>query len=103
MESQKSCKVFVRVIILATCVAPVAAARGGDELETLLQKMPADVPVAFVVPNFEKLDKSVLSFVKAVDPGGGYEGMLADMKKGLPIGEWVKFDKPVGLAILIAE
>lgn len=79
---------------------PYGAAYGGsDEVTTLLRLMPADFPVAAVVVDFEKLDKSIAAAAKALDEGTGEPWILADIKGKLGIGEWIDFSKPFGVAM----
>ncbi len=83
------------------CVAVAAVpglASAGDDVLTLLRAMPADFPMAIVVPNFEKTDKSITAVQNRLKPENTDPGMLADLKSELKIGEWIDFSKPVGLA-----
>jgi len=79
-------------------VLSVASPRGwAGGVDELLSVMPADAPIAMVVSNFEKLDKSIVGMVKSVDPGATPPEVLADMKRDLPLAKWIDFSKPVGM------
>jgi len=83
------------------CVAVAAVpslAYAGEDLLTLLRTMPADFPMAIVVPDFEKTDKVVTALQNRLKPDSTDPGMLADLKSELKFGEWIDFSKPVGMA-----
>ena len=83
-----------------TLALPRATANGGTEDATqLLRLMPVDFPIAVVVVDFEKLDKSVSSITKRLKPGSTEPGMLAELKSELGvIAECTDFSRPIGLA-----
>ena len=91
--------IFPAMALALALVIPIPAARGGTEdLEGLLRHVPAELPIAIVVVDFEKLDKSIASLVKQIDPQASYNGALAEIKEDLGIGDWIDFSKPVAIA-----
>ncbi len=87
--------------IFLAWLGPATGAWGGTpEVEALLKVIPGDAPVAAVIVDMVKLDKSMGAAVKMIQPDAEYDGMLEGMKNDLPIGGWVDFSKPVGLALL---
>jgi hypothetical protein len=71
---------------------------GEEDVLGLLRLIPADLPAVAVVVDIQKLDKSVSSFVKRLNPDEAEPSILADIKSELPFAEWVNFSKPMGIA-----
>ena len=88
---------LVAVLLLAVTVIPRPARADEKAAIALLDMMPADYPVAVVVVDFEKLDKSITAMVSRFDPGSDVS-MLADFKRDVKIGEWIDFSKPIGIS-----
>ncbi len=75
-----------------------AAGDGGtSDVTKLLRIMPADFATTLVAFDLEKLDKSVSGLRKRLDPNYNEPGMVADMKRDVPIGDWIDFSKPIGV------
>ena len=86
-------------LCLPLALSDGTASGGTDEAARLLRLMPVDFPIAVVVVDFEKLDKSVSSVTKRLKPGSTEPGMLSELKSELGVvGEWIDFSKPIGLA-----
>ena len=75
-----------------------AAVFGAPDVEGVLKQMPADMPLGAVIVDFEKFDKNVIAYAKAINPKSEFEGILADIKKDMGIAPWIDFTKPVGMA-----
>jgi hypothetical protein len=91
-------RTWVTVAVLCGTLAGSGRASAAPaEVEALLRAMPGDVPLAGVILNLEKLDKSIGNAVKTIDPSAKYGGMLADIQNDLPIAKWIDFAKPVGM------
>ena len=84
-------------LLLAFSITGVPVRAGDGDVEAIMKMMPADVPLSAVVVNFEKFDKNVIAFGKAVSPQSEGGGMLADLKDQLGVAEWIDFSKPVGM------
>ncbi len=73
-------------------------ALGAPDVDAVLKQMPADFPLGAVIVDFDKFDKNVIAYAKAINPKSEFEGMLADIKKDMGIAPWIDFTKPVGMA-----
>ncbi len=82
---------------MAFALLTAVAVRASGDVESITKLMPSDYPLTAVVVNFEKLDKGVTAFGKAVDPTSEPSGLLTDMKRQVGVAEWVDFTKPVGI------
>ncbi len=87
------------VVGLAILSARLPAYGGSEDTLKVLRMIPADVSVAAVVADFEKVDRWVNSFAKRVDPGGRSPGILDDIKGAFGNHEWMDFSSPVGLVL----
>ncbi len=94
MNARTIASMFTLYLGLTIAAQP---ARAANDLQDLLRLARADLPATLVVVNFEEFDKSVISYVKAIDPTSGFEGMLADVRRDLAIGDWVDFSKPIAM------
>ncbi len=86
---------LVAGLLLVPCLGTVV--RGAPDVEAVLKQMPADFPLGAVVADFEKFDKSLIAYMKAINPKSDFKGMLPDMKKDIGIAPWIDFTKPVGM------
>ncbi len=76
-----------------------ADALGQDAATTrVLESIPAKFPLAIVFVDAAKLDASVAGFSKRTGTTFADEGLLADLKRQLPVLEWMDLSRPVGLA-----
>ena len=89
---------LVAAFVLAAAVPTQRAAGAGQDVQSVLRVMPADLPLTLVVGDFEAFDKSLTAFVNAVAPDSDFPGVLLNLKKELGISNWVDFSKPVGIA-----
>ena len=90
---------FVFVSAFCLCVSFMSAASFGDvNPQVVMRMMPAEFPLTIVVPNFEKLDKSLMAVQQRFDPGNNNSSMLEELKRDIEIGKWIDFSQPVGLA-----
>lgn len=88
---------FASVLFLAISITGVPVRAGDGDVEAIMKTMPADFPICAVVVNFEKFDKNIIAFGKAVSPQSEGGGLLADLKHQLGVAEWIDFSKPVGM------
>lgn len=91
---QVSVGLFTLLLGLTALAAPRAFA---GPVEDLLAVMPGDAPLAMVITDFEKFDKSINNVVKMIQPDAPPPNILADMKEQLPIAKWIDFSKPLGM------
>ena len=72
----------------------------GQDAKTarILESIPAKFPLAIVFVDAAKLDASVAAFSKRSGTKYADEGLLADLKRQLPVLEWMDMSHPVGLA-----
>ena len=90
---------FAFVSVFCLCVSSMSATSfAGANPQAVMRMMPADFPLMIVVPNFEKLDKSLMAIQQRFDPGNNHSSMLEDLKRDIEIGKWIDFGQPIGLA-----
>ena len=87
---------FLSGLLLVPCFGTVVI--GAPDVEAVLKQIPADFPLGAVIVDFDKFDKNVIGYAKAINPKSEFEGMLADIKKDMGIAPWIDFTKPVGMA-----
>lgn len=93
-----------KLTICAACLIAASASWGdgsdqkGSDAFGVLRLIPAELPFAAVVVDFEKLDRTIASFVKRLDVDTQDVSVLADVKSDLEIGDWIDFTKPFALA-----
>ncbi|MCH8966621.1 MAG: hypothetical protein IID43_03000, partial [Planctomycetes bacterium] len=90
----------VLTVLLLTFCGPAHGAPG--DVNRVLQMMPADLPVTFVVADMEALNKSFIALTKRLDPDSKESGPLAQIRKELKISRWIDelidFSKPMAMA-----
>lgn len=91
-------KIVMLLTLLSAWGYPSAPARGGDDFSAVLKQMPSTYPVAIVVRDLTKLQKSAQAWQTRLDPAGEPPDMINDLKGELGIGEWIDFAAPIGLA-----
>ena len=69
------------------------------ETDAVLNKVPAGMPVLFVIGNAEELEKKLLAVAKSVTGEDQGDSPLAELKGELGVADWVDFSKPVAIAI----
>lgn len=95
MKSNRFSLLLITGLFVVPFIGTHAAA--ASDVEAVLKEIPADFPLGAIVVDFEKLDKNLIAYAKAIDPKSEFKGMLVDMKKDLGIGPWVDFTKPIGM------
>jgi len=95
MKSRLSRCLGAVALVLFVAIAPPRLAAA--PIDDLLSVMPGDAPLAVVVADFEKFDKSIATLIKTIDPDAPSPGILESMKRDLPIAQWIDFSKPMGM------
>ena len=85
------------IALLSGFVCPVAFGQDAGTTR-VLESIPAKFPLAIVFVDAAKLDASVAAFSKRTGTRFADEGLLADLKRQLPVLEWMDLSHPVGLA-----
>lgn len=87
-------------LILAGTLAAATPIRADDANVTrLLDAIPGDMPIVFVIPNMEGFEKNLDGLMQRIDPSAGESGMLDDLRSEIPhLGAWIDFSKPFGAA-----
>ena len=93
---------FSSFLVIGICLGitvQYAPADGGmGEVTKVLGIMPADFVTALVVRDLEELDQSISAWRGRLDPNYKGASIVADIKRDLPIGDWIDFSKPIGIA-----
>ena len=84
-------------ILFALGMVPALVRAGDKDIEAVMKAMPAELPVAAVVVDFEKLNKGVVDFGKSINPQSESTGLLEDLKRQVGVAQWIDFTKPVGM------
>jgi len=94
-----SSKLIYGLILLAPLFAPVGSVRGQDaDVEAILKLIPSDMTVAAVVVNADRFDENLVAFIKSINPGTDFKGIVAQLKNELGAADLIDFKKPMGLA-----
>jgi hypothetical protein len=72
---------------------------GGEQLEKLLQVMPADFPVAIVVQDMVALDNTATAIKTRFDSSNQDAGMVAQVKAEIGVAQWADLSKPMGVGV----
>lgn len=90
-------------LMLGVLLLMAPAARAGLEAaEGLMKQMPGDLPVAVVMADFDKLDKTIKQWGKRIVPDQPESSPLDDMRREISVADWVDFTKPLALALVQA-
>lgn len=91
-----------RTVAIIVCIGlllnPGRALGGAPEVEKLMGLMPADLPLTMIVVDLATLDRAVGSFLEAIGEDRSNASLIAKVKEEFPIGSWIDFSKPIGLA-----
>ncbi|MCH7591717.1 MAG: hypothetical protein IH989_02900 [Planctomycetes bacterium] len=87
----------IAIALLSGFVCPVTLGQDADTTR-VLESIPAKFPLAIVFVDAATLDASVAGFSKRTGTEFADEGLLADLKRQLPVLEWMDLSHPVGLA-----
>jgi len=79
-------------------VASAAGTPAEGNASSLLELIPADFPVTAVVTDPQRLDETVAFLMKRLDPDSLGWSVVEDLRGDLPIGEWIDFHRPIGIA-----
>jgi len=86
--------IFAGVFSLAT---PLRAE--DTNVSKLLDAIPGDMAVVFVVPDMEGFEKRLDGLMQRIDPSAGDSGLLDELRSEIPhVGEWADFSKPFAIA-----
>ena len=91
-----------QILILAWGLAlgtPGVLHAADGPFDALLAQMPAEPAVSLVVADAKNLDAKVMALMRRFRPGAVATGFLAGITDDLPIGDWVDFSQPIGIAI----
>lgn len=89
-----------RVVVAFFFVIGVGSSAQGvsNDVATLLNAMPGDVPLSVVIPSAEEFDARLAEAMKAFDPNAESPGLVSQLKDNIKLADWIDFTKPVGLA-----
>ena len=91
-----------RTIVVVVCIGLLLsyarASAAAPDVEKLLGFMPADLPLTMIVVDLATLDRAVGSFLERIGEDRSKASLIAKVKEEFPVGSWIDFSKPIGLA-----